>query len=372
MEGRKGIITTNTIDGDSIVVRPRTGKDSTVPHILTAFNLEAADNVKEGGGKARAIVEEKASNLETTPELDKYKLAFNLKYKLFICLLCQEGLPFRSVTTHLQAKTLKRWSEIEAKHVKCETGHLPCPEFNKVDSAISKTFRNTLVQSLIDAGHITSIVDIADASGPTEWHEKFPDRPDQLGVQYDHITPEPIEGIKSRSGFYCYECNYGSSIMKTIRSYHSDKNVSYAGHIVVQCHIQTFSEIFPKFFPAAYIPKDQQNIAPDSSPDLTIHQLLQRAKSRVLSKVPTVVQSPSHILLPIYSNSGIDRWLMRFDRTALPGLLPEVPHSSKKCTPEAFIRLWHITLELFIEDMTKIKEVDVHHTVLHHLTNATP
>jgi hypothetical protein len=83
---------------------------------------------------------------------------------------------------HLPAKRLKRWVEIEDKLVYCETGHLACPEFKTIGSVASNNFRNTLMQSLVNAGYIKSIEDIADAANSEEWHVHFPD---QLGERYD-------------------------------------------------------------------------------------------------------------------------------------------------------------------------------------------
>ena len=81
--------------------------------VLTAFleelkpvNIEGGvmNKHSSGGGKAQEMemVGDKASDLLTSSELDKYKLAFNLKWKLIVCSLCQKGLLLQSVTTYLQ------------------------------------------------------------------------------------------------------------------------------------------------------------------------------------------------------------------------------------------------------------------------------
>jgi hypothetical protein len=55
--GRKGIVTTNTLH-DTIVVRPRTRKNSSVlislPLVLIPFDFEAVDNVKEDRKQMRS------------------------------------------------------------------------------------------------------------------------------------------------------------------------------------------------------------------------------------------------------------------------------------------------------------------------------
>ena len=61
------------------------------------------DKHPSGRGKAQEMemVRDKPSDLVTTSEIDKYNLVFNLRWKLIIYSLCQEGLLLQSVTTFL-------------------------------------------------------------------------------------------------------------------------------------------------------------------------------------------------------------------------------------------------------------------------------
>jgi len=299
------------------------------------------------------------SDLVTTPELDKYRLRFNLVWKLFICGLCEEGIPFRSLNTHLSASELSRWTVPEdgtqGRQAHVATGHLPC---TKIDprTVRGKQFFERIGKTLVKAGFISSTEEIADGHN-NDWHSNFPTFPTY-----------PVEGIRVTRGFTCATCGHSVRSPESRSKHHletSCRNTQFE-----ECFVQTFAEQPIKFFPVA-VTSLATNIVSDAPTKPDAPQLLQRAKARLLAGVPIVAKVSAQTLLPIYINSGIERWIQRFDRSALPGLLPKVPQASGRA-PRRFAHLWRAVLDLFITDMKKLEGDELHHTICHLLTNATP
>jgi hypothetical protein len=298
------------------------------------------------------------SDLVTTTLLKDYGLEFNKCWKLIICKSCKEGLPLRSVPEHLTATTLSRWDKSIGKKAFITTNHKPIPSM-KTNSAAAKTFIDQLVQSLINKEYILSKEDILDACSSPDWVKCF-----------SSLPHEPVEGIAVFDGWIDNDSGHAGrnrrGVLGANKSHGQKKTVKPE-----KCFIQTFSETYPKFFPVnSESTRKEEEVLEE--PELQPIELLRLEKSRLLSQIPSLGKSATdrRALLPIFVNSGIEGWLSQFDRSHLPAQFPQCPPAGKKSTPTTYTRLAKANLILFGEDMKALN--DIHHSIRHMITNATP
>lgn len=290
-----------------------------------------------------------------TPLLEEHGLVFNKRWNLMICRSCKEGLPLRSIPEHLRATELSRWDKSIGKKAPITTNHIPVPPMRN-GTVAAKVFINQLAQSLIIGGHIRSKDDILDAGSTPEWVKKFPSLPHN-----------PVEGITVFRGWI----DDSGRAMRTRNGFWaSNKPIARKKTpILKKCFIQTFTEIYPNFFPVRSAQNEEE--AP-KQPALQPMDLLRLEKSRLLSQIPSLGKTATdrRALLPIFVDSGIEGWLDQFDRSTLYSQLPQCPEAGKRSTPKSYTRLAKANLILFGEDVKALN--DSHHSIRHAITNATP
>ena len=253
------------------------------------------------------------------------------------------------------APELSHWDKSIGKKALITTNHIPVSSM-RTGSAAARAFNDQLAQSLMTSGYIHSKDVILDAGKAPEWAKHFsflPRKPVEGIAVFDGWIDDSGHALRNKRGF--------STTTKQI----AQKKTP----IIKECFIQTFTEIYPNFFPVRSTQKAEEA---QEQPPREPMDLLRLEKSRLLSQIPSLGKSTTdrRALLPIFVDSGIEGWLDQFDRSTLYSQLPPCPAAGKKSTPKSYTRLAKANLILFGEDMKALN--DSHHSIRHAITNATP
>ena len=323
-----------------------------------------------------------SSDIVTTPFLRAYSLAFNTVFKLIICEKCRSGWSLAHIHSHLRNTNMQvfkkqnsRDEEIRWAQVTVAADHNPSVQ----KMAAKPKFQAAIIDSLKKEGYIMDDAEIRQEAESSEWtNASIP------GLDDEHRLIHPIQGIDIFDD--CYGCPISNcryiARNKVMLSKHRSGVHNVAGGRDFQSLVrksiqaQTLTEMngFVNLFEV--LPQSSVFVLPTSHsvgvsgsnmPNVDVVSLLRQKKADIIHSLNIPVTDDVRTLLPVFVNSGIHKFLHKFDSMALLSLL-NVPNN--KNPPLAFKRLRQMLVSSFWDDLKLFENINS--TVLNLITNCTP
>lgn len=220
-----------------------------------------------------------AKDVIEPPWLKRYDLAYNTVHNVIICTICQQGLPFARVFTHISngPQVIDQWSTKDSRWISSKK-NIPGHYYKNITQ---DNFESELKKLLKDYGSIRFLEDTLEER--KKWREYRPKRVENKFT--------PITGLRVYYPAYsCNHCDYAalqpSSIAKHGQCFHNNITVNER---FSKSHVQTLCNQHGIccYFAVNTTEKDQHEASLNSNlTQLTSIEIIHQMKTSILGNKP--------------------------------------------------------------------------------------